>query len=64
MWQRGSVVRVGDLNAEDPASNPRLGLPNEFLLGDPRANSPRLVNSQLVCLLPLGILNWEREILT
>ena len=24
--QPGSVVRVGDLNAEDPGSNPRLGL--------------------------------------
>ena len=24
--QRGSVVRVGNLNAEDPGSNPRLGL--------------------------------------
>ena len=26
----------------------------------PGANSPRFVNSQLVCLLPVGILNWER----
>ena len=34
--QRGSVVRVGDLYAEDPGSNPRLGLLNEFVLGDPR----------------------------
>ena len=34
--QRGSVVRVGDLNAEDPGSNPRLGLLNEFILCDPR----------------------------
>ena len=33
-WQRGSVVRVGDLNAEDPGSNPRLGLLNEFVLGE------------------------------
>ena len=24
------------------------------------ANSPRFVNNQLVCLLPVGILNWER----
>ena len=51
------MVRVGDLNAEDPDSNPRLGLLNEFVLGDPRATSPRFVNSQLVCLLPVGILN-------
>ena len=33
--QRGSVVRVGNLNAGDPGSNP-LGLLNEFVLGDPR----------------------------
>ena len=36
--QRGSVIRVGDLNAEDSGSNPRLGLLNEFVLGDPRGN--------------------------
>ena len=29
----------------------------------PGANSPRSVNSQLVCLLPVGILNWERGFL-
>ena len=34
--QCGSVVRVGALNAGDPHSNPRLGLLNEFVLGDPR----------------------------
>ena len=34
--QHGSVVRVGDLNAGDPGSNSRLGLLNEFVLGDPR----------------------------
>ena len=32
--QRGSVVRAGDLNTEDPGSNPRLGLLNGFVLGD------------------------------
>ena len=59
--RRGSVGRVGDLNAEDPGSILRLGLLNEFVLGDPRdKNSPRFVNSQLVCFLPVGILNWER----
>ena len=26
-WQRVTVVRVGDLNAEDSGSNPWLGLP-------------------------------------
>ena len=36
LGQRGSVVRVGDLNAEDPGSNPRHELLNEFVLGDPR----------------------------
>ena len=34
--QRGSVVSVGDLNAEDPGSNPRLKLLKEFGLGNPR----------------------------
>ena len=34
--QRGSGVRVGDLNTEDLGSNPRLGLPNGFVLGDTR----------------------------
>ena len=29
-------VKVGDLNAGDPGSNPRLRLLNEFVLGDPR----------------------------
>ena len=29
------VVRVGDLNAGDPGSDPRLGLLNEIVLGDP-----------------------------
>ena len=32
---RGSVVRVRDLNAEDPGSNLQLGLLNDFVLGDP-----------------------------
>ena len=36
--QRGSVVRAGDLNAEDPGSNPLFGLMNGFVLGDPRDN--------------------------
>ena len=34
--QRGSVVSVGALKADDPGSNPRLGLLNEFVLSDPR----------------------------
>ena len=55
------MVKVGDLNTEDPVSNPRLGLLNEFVLGDPKGNfTIRFVNSQLVCLLPVGILTWER----
>ena len=37
VWrQRGSVVRVRDLNTEDPGSNPRLRLLNELVVGDPR----------------------------
>ena len=35
--QCGSVVRIGGLNAGDPGSYPRLGLQNEFVLGDPRS---------------------------
>ena len=37
------MVRVGDLNAGDPGSNPRLGLLNEFVLGDPRGFLTRRV---------------------
>ena len=60
-----SVVRVGDLHVEDPGSNSWHGLLNEFALGDPRDKSLRFVNSQLVCLLPVGVLNRERgEFLT
>ena len=36
---RGSgaqLSEVRDLNAEDPGSNPLLGLLNEFVLGDPK----------------------------
>ena len=61
--QRGLVVRVGDFNTEGPGSNPRLGLPNRFVRGDTRNNSAGFVHSQLVCLLPVGILLEEREIL-
>ena len=35
-WQSGSEVGAGDLNTEDPGSNPRLGLLNGFVLGDTR----------------------------
>ena len=49
VWrQRSSVVRVGDLDAEDPGSNPRLGLLIKFSSVIPGANSLRFVNSQLV----------------
>ena len=45
----------------DLGSNPQLGLPNGFDVAIiPIADSPRFVNSQLVCLLPDGILNWNR----
>ena len=55
------MVRVGDLNAEDPGSNPRLRLLNEFVLGDSRGKFTTL------CKQPTGLpptswdLNWERE---
>ena len=58
--QRGSVVRVGALNVEEPGSDPLLGLLNEFVLGVPGANLQCFVNSQLVCPLPVGIRNWKR----
>ena len=38
--QRGSVPRVGDLNAGDLGSNSGLGLLNNFVLGDPRGKFP------------------------
>ena len=58
--QRGSVVRVGDLNTENLGSNPQLGLLNEFVLGEPRGKFVMLFNSQLVCFIPVRILNWKR----
>ena len=54
---------LGILNAGNPGSNPRLRLLNELSSVIPGANSPRFVNSQLVCLLLLGIPNWERGFL-
>ena len=53
--QRGSVVRVGNLNAEDPGSNPRLGLLNEFVLGDLRGKFTTL------CKQPAGVppTSWD-----
>ena len=33
--QRGSVFRIGDLNADDLGPNPQVGLLNGFALGDP-----------------------------
>ena len=34
--QPGLVVRAGDLNMENPGSNPQLGLLNGFVLSDTR----------------------------
>ena len=42
------MVRVGEMNAEDLGSNSRLGLLNEFVLGDPKGKFT----------IPGGILNW------
>ena len=43
-----------------PGFKSELGLLNGFVLGDTRGKFTTLCNSQLVCLLPVGILNWER----
>ena len=53
--QHGPVVRVGDLNGEDPGSNPRHGLLDEFVLGDPRDKFTTL------CKLPTGLptTSWD-----
>ena len=50
-----------DLNVEDPGSNPRLRLPNEFVLSDPRGKFTMLcTNWYLLPISSAGILNWER----
>ena len=55
--RRGSVVRASDLNAFDPGSNPALTTGWICLRVTLESNPPRLVNNQLVCLLPVGVLN-------
>ena len=58
------MVRVGDLDAEDPGSNPRLGLLNEFALGDPRGKFTTLCKiANWFASYQLGFLNWERGFL-
>ena len=56
--QRGSVIRVGDLNAEDPGSNPPFRLRNEFVLGDPRGKFTML------CKQPTGLplASWDSQL--
>ena len=49
IWIRKTRVQIPDSDYWMDLSSVILG-----------ANSPRFVNSQLVCLLPVGILNWER----
>ena len=59
--------RVEGFNKEDPGSNPQLGLMIEFVLGDPKGKLTTIckINSQLVCLLPVGrLICMERGILT
>ena len=56
--QRGRVVRVPDLKSGDPVFQVPLGPLAGFVPGSPWLNSSAaLVYSQLVCLLPVGILN-------
>ena len=53
--QRGRVVRAPDLKSGDPEFESRS---DHFVRGSPLFNSSAaLVHSQLVCLLPVGILN-------
>ena len=52
-----SVVRTSDLNAVDPGSYPVLTTAWICLRVTLESNPLRLVNSQLVCLLPVGVLN-------
>ena len=55
--RRGSVVRTSDLNAVDLGLNPVLTTAWICLRVTLESNPLRLVNSQLVCLLPVGVLN-------
>ena len=56
------MVRAGDLNVEDPGSNPRPELLNKFVLGDHKEENFTTLCKQTtgLCLLPVGILKWER----
>ena len=56
------MVRVGNLNVEDPGSNPRPELLNKFVLGDHKEENFTTLCKQTtgLCLLPVGILKWER----
>ena len=55
--ERGLVVRRWICNPEIPSSNPPPSHWMDLSLVAPNSTPPRLVNSQLVCLPPVGILN-------
>ena len=56
--QRGRVVSVSDSQSDGPGFESRSGHYLDFFLGSLEfKSSATLVNSQLVCLRPVGILN-------
>ena len=58
MRQRGRVVSVSDSQSGGPGFESRSGHFPDLFLGTPEfKSSATLVNSQLVCLRPVGILN-------
>ena len=58
MRQRGRVVSVSDSQSGGPGFESRSGHFLDLFLGTPEfKSSATLVNSQLVCLRPVGILN-------
>ena len=61
--RRGSVVRVGDWMRKTRVQIPDSAYWMNLSSVIQGASSPRFVNSQLVFLLPVGILNWERGFL-
>lgn len=54
------MVRVGDLNTEDPGLNPWLGLPNGFAFGDPGGKFTMLCKKPTGLPLPVEVFNWKK----
>ena len=60
--QRGSVVRVGNFNAEDLGTNPRLGLQHGFVVADPKSKFFMLLNiASWFAFYQLGFLTGEQK---